>query len=257
MAAQKQSVGGLGPKFNPKILLYGDPGQGKTTFAGSYTKGKTHVYNFDPQGLSVLRENINDITADVFSDTDHKKGDTYNQFWKQLQKDDKDGLFKELYESEGLVVFDSYTSLENYMVDYVALNILRKKTASDGVYHIERQDWPKVTPYVINFFKVVTVLPCAVLVVCHRKSIQDADANLFFRPTIIGQQAEQIARWFSEYLRCSLRNGKFIVQTQGNTINPAGSRLFLPGSGVKSLTDPTLDDLYDYWHTGKLNCKHS
>ncbi|MFW6179887.1 MAG: AAA family ATPase, partial [Desulfohalobiaceae bacterium] len=156
----KKPLEGLGDKFSPRILLYGDPGSGKTTFAGSYTKGPIHIYSFDPEGLTVLRENTNSITADEYLDQNYKKkGEAYSAFWEQLRKDESDGFFQEMRGQEGLVVFDSYTTLENYLVDYVALRVLMKKPNKDGVYLLERPDWPKVTPYVLNFFKAVTALP--------------------------------------------------------------------------------------------------
>lgn len=256
--AKKQSIEpSLGDRFNLKMLLWGDPGCGKTTFVGTYTKGPIHFYLADPQGLSVLRKNNNreSITSDVFTDETYGRGKTYPAFWKQLQKDEREGFFGELAEQEGILVIDSWTTMEGYLVDYVCSTVLKKKVGDGGAYDIGRPDWPTISGYVLAFFKHITSLPCATLILCHSKSTQDADNNVFFRPTILGQQADSAPRWFSEYLRLSLAAGHLKVQVQGNPRIPAASRLFLPGDGVKTLQDPTMDTLYNVFHGGNLDCK--
>lgn len=245
----------LGDKFNLKMLMYGAPGSGKTTFAGSYTHGPVHFYATDPQGVSVLRNTKAEITVDNFTDELYGQTKTYPAFYKQLQKDEKDGFFQSMFEREGIIVIDSYTTLENYLVDYVAESVLKKKKQEGGAYEIRRQDWPTVSSYVLGFFKTISSLPCATLIICHTKSIQDAENNIYFRPTILGQQAEQAPRWFSDYFQASLEGNQFILRVRGNPRVPASSRLFLPESNIDRLKGPTMDTIYKAFHGQKLDCK--
>lgn len=253
---KKQGLdGSLGDLFNLKMLIWGDPGSGKTTFTGSYSRGPVHIYLTDPQGASVLRRTTNEITVDTFTDEVYGRGETYMKFWQQIQRDEKSGFYADLKQREGLVVVDSYTTLENYLVDYVAMKVLGKKQTEGGVYQIMRQDWPTISGYVLNFFKSITSLPCAVAVLCHSKTIQNDQNEVFWRPTILGQQADQAPRWFSEFMRCQLQGGKLRLLIAGSPIVPAASRLFLPEDGIRALREPTMDTLYKVFHGQGLDCK--
>lgn len=254
MAKSKQPIGDLGDTFNPSILLWGSPGSGKTTLAGSYSMGPVHFYETDPQGTTVLRDSPNEITADTFTDATCGAGKTYGTFWKQLQKDEKDGFFEEMRQREGIVVVDSYTTLENYLVEHVAGNRLGKKKQDGGAFDIRREDWPVISSYVLAFFKAISALPCATVVICHEKSIQDAENNIFWRPTILGQQADAAPRWFVEYGHCSLDKGGLKVRIKGNPSHPASSRLFV-GAKARQLVNPTMDDFYKSFHGQKVDCK--
>ncbi len=252
LSEKSQVVETMGSKFNVKFLIWGQPGSGKTSFLGSYTKGPVHFYLTDPQGTTVLRENTNAITVDEFTYGGPK---AYENFWKTMQADEKSGMFDELLDQEGLLVIDSYTTLENYLVEYVCSQILKKKKTAGQTYDIQRQDWPTISGYVLNFFKGVASLPCAVAVVCHSKTVQDDSQALYFQPTIIGQQATQAPRWFSEFFNLSLTGNSQTVRIQGNPKVPAASRLFLPSEKVQSLVDPSMDDLYNKFHGQSVNCK--
>lgn len=245
----------LGDLFNPSILLWGGPGQGKTTFVGTYTKGPVHIYEMDPQGTAVLRDTTNQITADTFTDAAYGPGKTYPAFWKQMQDDEKNGFFKDMKDQEGIIVIDSYTTLENYLVEYVATKVLNKKKQEGGAFNIQRQDWPTVSSYVLAFFKMISSLPCATVVICHEKSIQDAEQNVFWRPTILGQQAESAPRWFMEYAHASLTPvGGLKLQVRGNPQTPASNRIF-SGNKVSALKNPTMDTFYKVFHGQGLDCK--
>jgi len=256
--AKKAVNTNLGDRFNLSILLWGAPGSGKTCFAGSYTKGPIHFYTADPQGTTVLRhvvgDNHHEVTEDVFTDAEHGPGKTYPAFWKQMQEDEKNGVWKDLYEREGLLVIDSYTTMENYLVEYVAGKVLGKKQKEGGAFDIQRQDWPTVSSYVLAFFKGISKIPCATVVICHEKSIQDGENAVFWRPTILGQQAEAAPRWFSEFAHTSLnQNMGLILQVQGNPKTPASSRLF--DSKKKRLINPTMDTFYKAFHGQGLDVK--
>lgn len=251
----KQAISdNLGDKFCASILLWGAPGSGKTSFLGTYTKGPVHIYETDPQGTAVLRDTDKEITGDVFTDAIHGPGKTYPAFWKQLQKDEKDGFFKEMLEKEGIVVVDSYTTLENYMVEYVASQVLNKKQQSGGAYDIRREDWPTISSYVLAFLKHFARLPCATVLICHEKSVQDGDQNIFWRPTILGQQAESAPRWFVEYGHVTLSGGTQRIRVMGNPTVPASNRLF-SGKKIRELINPSMDDFYKAFHRQPLDCK--
>jgi len=248
----------LGDKFCPSLLIWGRPGDGKTTFAGSYTKGPIHFYEFDPQGTAVLRDhnNAHGITADTFTDAVHGPGKTYPAFWKQLQQDEKDGFFQDMLAKEGLVVFDSYTTLENYVVEYVAKTVLNKTQQTGGAYDIKRQDWPTVSSYVLAFFKAISKLPCAVAVLCHEKSIQNGDNEVFWRPTILGQQADAAPRWFMEYAHVSLgQNVGLKVRVKASPSTPASNRIFSNQKKLNVLLNPTMDTYYKAFHGQQIDCK--
>jgi len=244
----------LGDKFNLSMLIYGSPGAGKTSFIGSYN-GWVHFYNFDPQGTSVLRHGVtSQLTEDPFTDSIYGPGKTYEAFWKQMQQDEKDGLFRELYENEGVLAIDSYTTCEHFLVEYVATKVLNKPRKMGGALEINRQDWPTISSYVLAFFKAISRLPCAVVVVCHEKSIQDGDNNVFWRPTILGQQAEAAPKWFTEYAHVSLNpNQGQKLRVQGNPHHPASSRLF--DRKKKVLLNPTVNTFYKAFHGQELDCK--
>jgi len=241
--------------FNSHVLIWGAPGTGKTTFAGSYTKGPTHFYSFDPQGTEVLlNEGRTDITVDDFSDG----VDTiFSSFWKQAQEDEQSGFFQEMADNEGLVVFDSYTTLENRIVKYTMKHVLAKKGNKDGLFIPEEKDWRTITGYVLAFFSWCTSLPCASLVIVHRKSSYNHKEGIsYYTPSILGQQSEGAMRWFSDCFYCYMLAGSQFLQVKGVPTAPSASRMIPKSVDIQKLKNPSMDDFYLAFHEGPKSLKN-
>jgi len=230
--------------FDLKLLFLADSGAGKTHFTGTYTKGPIHYYMFDPGGEKTLQKPCFDhknITMDKFVDRDLKKPIAFDNFWKQLQQDEKEGFFDDLAAKNGILVFDSATTISQAVKDKIG-------KANNWPSKWEFKHWGQVTSILTEFIRVINSLPCAVVLTAHLKEDRNSEGNIIkYMPLMVGQIANTIGVYFSEYWFFKRINGKTTIHFSGTTVNPASSRII----DIPKATDLTFDDVYDLYMDGK------
>lgn len=231
--------------FDLKCLFTGDSGSGKTHFTGTYSKGPTHYYMFDPGGEKTLEKpglfDLSLKTMDKFVDKDPRKPKAFDNFWAQLQQDEKDGFFEEMAAKQGLLVFDSGTTISQAIVDRVGkLNNFPAKW--------EFKHWGQVTSTLLEFIRVINSLPCAAVLTTHLKEVKNAEGNLIeYKPLLTGQLAQTVGIYFSEYWVFKRNGDKTTVHFSGTGLNPASSRIMTEAKAENI----TFDDVYDMYMLGK------
>lgn len=200
----KQPLPSAPRKFDLKFLLVGDAGAGKTHFIATYTQGPVHFYMVDPGGEKTLyklnqnRPAVSPLTIDIFSN----RTQTYNDFWSQIQKDEKEGFFDEMASKQGLLVMpDSFTTLNDMAIREIAS--LNKRNlmsqADDKKFGFRQQDWGQLGRWMQTLVDVINDMPCAVAVPCHLYNDTDKDGSLIGRyPKVTGQLRYDIGKNFDE-----------------------------------------------------------
>lgn len=234
------------PKFDLKFLLVGDSGAGKTHFCGTYTKGPVHFYMLDPGGEKTLyklnqnRPKDCPITIDSYPENTTK----YSTFWKQIQKDEKDGFFDKMAEANGLVVLpDSISSAGDMSVREIAF--MNSRTLDKQTAPMRIQDWGQNIAWLKHLISVVNNLPCACAMIAHLHIEKDDSAGRIVGryPLISGQLKYSMGRFFDEvYLLAPVGNHYNIYFKEHNGFQ-AKSRLFTPRN-VKDITMDVLADAY-------------
>lgn len=234
-------------KFDLKFLLVSDPGGGKTHFCASYDLGPVHFYMLDPGGEKTIEKLLPSrkypLTIDYFN-----QDNTYQNFWKQLQKDQKAGFFKDMAEQNGLVVLpDSLTAANDMIITQVAKNNNRDLLSSDKLLRI--QDWGQIAQWCKTLINTINALPCAVAVPAHLYVDTNDDGTVSKRyPAITGQFRTQIGRYFSEiYLLYSQGRKRMLCMTEAYQFQ-ATSRVFK----CDKIEMPTLSYLAQAYMNGNL-----
>lgn len=236
------------PQFDLKFLLVGNSGSGKTHFAGTYTSGPVHFYMLDPGGEKTLYKLNKDrkpgceITIDSFS----PRNDKYTTFWKQLQRDEKDGFFAEMSERKGLIVLpDSLTTANDMIVEETARKNGRSLTNTDKAMRI--QDWGVASQWMKELVGVINDLPCAVVAIAHLVTDYDDEGAVAARyPSVTGKFSRTMGRYFDEiYLLETMGSKRKVVFTEKGKFQ-ASSRIFQ----CKDASNITMQDLADAYMNG-------
>lgn len=247
--------------FDLKFILVSAPGGGKTHMAGTYSGGPIHFYMLDQGGEKTLYK-LNEsrppdapITVDTFNRRD-KQG--YDSFWKQIQTDGKSGFFDEMAAQNGLVVFDSMTAISQLALDSVAQKNNRTPGNTPESGGMRRQDWGQRSAWITEFIRVVTELPCAVVITCHLKRIQDDNTGSVREQLALpGQLADSGANWFDEvYKLGSVAKSIRLHFRNGGAFDQCKTRVFTDDSVDFKLGEPIMDKLVSaYFSGGKFSEK--
>lgn len=155
------------------ILIYGDPGSGKTYLAGSAQDhpGMANVHFFNIDGGLMTLAYRGDITA-----TDiHSVEDLEQEYWKLVNKDPK-------YEGIKTIVIDNITELQTLSLE----NIVRKEmTRNQGrknrgatVDDIYVEDYGKSTKQMARVLRGFRDLPINVIYIAHKKDIMKGQTGV-------------------------------------------------------------------------------
>lgn len=246
----KQSLGDLPPKFDLKFLLLGRPGTGKTHFTATYSKGPVHYYMLDPGGEKTVRKVSRELgipmenySIDYFNDPS-KVG--YSDFWKQLQKDDKDGFFDDMASKSGMVVFDSFTKISQLILQDVARRNSRTVLTDEKPMRI--QDWGQITAWTRQLVSVIDVLPCAVAVTCHLVAETDSSGGVIGEyPSVIGGSRYTLANDFDEVYRLESVGKNYKFHFRGSSVFEAKSRVVSEAFA----NNIQMNDLYEAYVNNK------
>jgi hypothetical protein len=259
---QKSGLDEIPQTFDLKFLLAGSPGSGKTHMCGTYTGGPIHFYMADPGGEKTLYKLNQDrpahspLTIDRFS---RQNKDKFSTFWKRIQQDDKDGFFDEMAEKNGLVVFDSGTSLALLALDEVAELNKRDPAASHNPQKIMRiQDWGQRSNWLTEFMRIINELPCAVALCCHLgRDKNEQSGSIIENLNLPGQLKDTAGNWFDEVykIKTVVKTIRLLFKADG-TFDQAKTRVFLDESADFKAGDPIMDQLAKaYFQGGKFSTK--
>jgi GTPase SAR1 family protein len=245
----KQAMSIATKKFNLKFLLVGDSGAGKTHFCGTYTRGPVHVYMLDPGGEKTLFKLLNDRPTDCPLTIDRfpERKARWTDFWKQIQKDEKDGLFDELAERDGLVVLpDSLTAGTDMITREIAASNNRTLDSQQAPLRI--QDWGQISQWTKTLISVFTDLPCAAVMTAHLyvETDQKEGGILGRYPMVTGALRTSMGRYFDEVYYLETVGKNYILNFREKDKFTAKSRFVTE----RSLKNITLDDLADYYTKG-------
>jgi len=250
----KQAMTAEEKKFNLKFLLVGDSGAGKTHLCGTYTKGPVHFYMLDPGGEKTLYRTLQDrpaeapLTVDLFPERKSK----YTDFWKQIQKDEKDGFFDEMAEKNGLVVLpDSLSSASDMITREIATNNGRTLDAQTAPLRI--QDWGQISQWTKTLISVFTDLPCAAAMTAHLyvETDQKEGRILGRYPMVTGALRTSMGRYFDEVYYLETVGSKYNLNFRDKDKFTAKSRFIT----TKTVSNATLDLLHDLYMSGKQPTK--
>ena len=168
----------LTPGQHLKVLVYGDSGTGKTTFAGSFPR--PFFFDFDGGMMSLRGKDIEYESYDV-TDPDQSK-----QFEKDqqtvLKRDDIDTL-----------VYDSVSSLS--LLYQATLLKLNNKTEMD------LKEYGRLSRYFEKFFAAVTSphLGKNVVCICHESRVEtESGALKKVEPLVLGKMSAKVSMFFDE-----------------------------------------------------------
>jgi len=246
--SNKQPLQEQPTKFDLKFLLVGDSGSGKTHLCATYTAGPVHFYMLDPGGEKTLYK-LNKSRPDgapLTWDELPERTTTWQAFWRTFQKDEKDGLFKELADKNGVVVIDSLSAASDMVVRDVAALNNRKLDSQQAPMRI--QDWGQASQWLKTLISVANDLPCAVIITAHLYVEKDqTSGDIVARyPMVTGAMRSTLGRFFDEvYLLAPVGSNFNIYFKEFQKFN-AKSRHFATRSG-KNLT---LDQIAEAYKSG-------
>jgi hypothetical protein len=248
--SDKQALSEQPSKFDLKFLLVGDSGSGKTHLCGTYTRGPLHFYMLDPGGEKTLyklnknRAADNQITMDLLPE----RQTTWATFWRTIQRDEKDGLFDELAEKNGLVVLpDSLSAASDMVLRDVASQNNRTLDSQSAPLRI--QDWGQATQWIKTLISVFNDLPCAAVMTAHLYVEKDqSTGDVIARyPMVTGAMRTTIGRFFDEvYLLAPMGKSYQVYFKEFKQFN-SKSRHF----EARSVKNITMDTLAEAYMTGK------
>jgi hypothetical protein len=218
------------PKFDLKFLIVGNSGVGKTHFCATYTAGPIHFYMLDPGGEKTLHK-LNksrapgcEITLDAFS----ARQNSYSDFWKQIQKDEKAGFFDELAEKKGLIILpDSLSSANDMALHEVAKKNGRSLTNPTKTTTMRIQDWGQLGQWMKELVGVINDLPCAVATPAHLHVDYDKEGTIVGRyPLISGMFKTNMGRYFDEIYLLEAMGSKRKLHFKNKGRFQASSRAF-------------------------------
>jgi len=231
--------------FNLNFLFVGSSGTGKTDFAARYTKGPVHFYMFDKGGTSTIKKisqekKTQNISLDLFNHSSIK----FSEFWDNFQQDERDGLFDQLAEQNGILIIDSITKLNIIAKREISLKSLKglpmigkKGKAAKWTF----AEWEELRGWMQTFMNCIQDLPCATVTTVHLVNETDASGAVIGKSlTLNGAFREAIKIDFDEMYLFERKGNNFSVCMQNKANFTARSNSFKQ----EVYKDLKLDDLF-------------
>jgi hypothetical protein len=200
----------------------------------------------DPGGEKTLYKLIDNRPADapLTIDIIPERKSRWTEFWKTVQKDEKDGFFDELAEKNGLVVFpDSLTAATDMIMREVAL--LNNRTLDSQQAPLRIQDWGQISQWTKTLISVFTDLPCAAAMTAHLyvETDQEKGKVVGRYPMVTGALRTSIGRYLDEVYYLETIGSNYNLNFKEKDNFTAKSR-FINVRAVKNITLNTLVDMY-------------
>jgi len=232
-------------RFDLKFLLCGNSGSGKTHLCGTYTAGPVHFYMIDKGGQKTLDKLVRKrpasappITVDILS----SREDTFSKVWKTLQDDEKSGFFDEMAEQNGLVVFDSLTTVNAKAISEITrlggiaqAGPGRKIDMTKGM---AQPHWGQLLNWMQALTSSLQDLPCACAATVHLFTLMDKEQRVVARyPSVNGQMRQVLGVDFDETYLLTSQAGSHILTMKEKGKFEAKTRVF----EADSLRNVTMD----------------
>lgn len=193
------------------IMVYGDPGVGKTVFAGS--SNNPLILATEPGTLSASRQG--------------SKGRVWPSTTWEGFKSGYEWLYDNVSEPDfpfDWVVVDTGTTLQEVILE----DIVTKRTESDASKNpdkVELQEWGDMHNRFRKYVNKINDLPVNVLWTAHAMMTEDEEANEFRMPQFQGK-GNQMAMWMASRMHAYgyMHNVTVNVKKADGSITPANRR---------------------------------
>lgn len=154
------------------ILIYGDPGAGKTHFAGTAqdvpSMANVHVFNIDG-GIMTLAKR-----GDIYATNIRSVNDLEQELYKLINKDPK-------YDGVKTVVIDNITELQTIALENLTMREYGKRVKKNKDYSIDEvylEDYGVAGKQLARILRGFRDLPIHVIYIAHRKDKMRAGTNV-------------------------------------------------------------------------------
>lgn len=235
-----QAVSDLRPKVN--IMVYGDSGVGKTTFAGSCIE----IEEFQPLlfvdvegGTLSIREKYPEVdTVRVKSFSDMQK------------------IYDELYRGQSsyrTVVLDSLSEMQKFSMDGIMQETVKENPDRDPEVPGLRE-WGKNSEQIRRMVRAFRDLPLNTIFTCLAKTDKDQRGKTITRPMLPGKLGSEITGFLDIVLYMYMKqvdekNERMLLTSSTDTTIAKDRTTKLP----PVITAPTMKQLYTLMTTGATN----
>jgi phage nucleotide-binding protein len=181
--------------WHMNLLIYGDPGVGKTVFcASALGLGKTLVLDVEGGMASIRNTDIDVVDIESMSDLNV----TYE-------------MLSETKHGYTTVCIDNLTELQRIITEDV-LEGSGKDTPAV-------RDWGVIRERIIRIIRYFRDLDANLIVTCHVTAERDEDERMFRSPDLVGKLKKQIAGFFDEvgYMFVDTGEGSFVLGSRPDT----------------------------------------
>ena len=154
------------------ILIYGDPGAGKTHFAGTAqdvpSMANVHVFNIDG-GIMTLANR-----GDIYATNIQSVNDLEQELYKLINKDPK-------YDGVKTVVIDNITELQTIALENLTMREYKNRIKKNKNYSIDEvylEDYGVAGKQLARVLRGFRDLPIHVIYIAHRKDKMRAGTNV-------------------------------------------------------------------------------
>ena len=223
---------GLPSQLN--VMLYGDFGVGKTTFATTFPKP---ILFFDIDDRHQTYAGVEGIEYETYKDTG-RRPKAFKQFMDDLKKYQEDSKYK-------TVVLDSISALTKILKYDIIGRVGTSTAANEG---LTLQQWGQVTERMEEIFEILRGYDTHTVIISHPQMFQDEISGEIKTLTmLIGKKFPQKAPiFFDEIYQCFTERNRdtdreeYLIRTQSTRRDPARTSMNLRDE--KGKTIPILDE---------------
>lgn len=175
--------------WHMNLLVYGDPGVGKTVFcASALGLGKVLILNTEGGMASIRNTDVHVVDVTSMDDLN----ETYE-------------MLSETKHGYTTVCIDNLTELQRVITESVLEGTSKDTPAM--------RDWGVIRERVIRIIRYFRDLDANLIVTCHVTSEKDEDERMFRSPDLVGKLKKQIAGFFDEvgYMFVDTGEGSFVL----------------------------------------------
>ena len=181
--------------WHMNMLVYGDPGVGKTVFcASALGLGKVLVLDVEGGMASIRNTDIDVVSIESMNDLN----ETYE-------------MLSETEHGYVTVCIDNLTELQRIITEDVLEGTSKDTPAM--------RDWGVIRERVIRTIRYFRDLNANLIVTCHVAAEKDEDERMFRSPDLVGKLKKQIAGFFDEvgYMFVDTGEGSFVLGRRPDT----------------------------------------
>ncbi len=201
-----------------KVLVYGDSGTGKSIFAASFP-GPIKYWDFDHKVSSVAQfykkdeEKLKSIQVTQFANLPN--GDRIKAWEKEVREIQDLVKAKKPLPFQTLIL-DSLTTFTSSMLQHYFVAQPGIKRAHPDLNAM--QDYQLLDKHLSQAIPGLLSLDCNIVMVGHMGVDKDETTGQILRQTLMpGKFAAKLPIWFEEVYVASVKDGKYLLQTQSDS----------------------------------------